>query len=269
MTPSDHRVVFSRREITLRRPAGDSSRQRPKHRPAWDGFTLIELLVVIAIIAILAAMLLPGLARAKESANRIRCMNNLRQLQVALKLYADDSRGLFPPHSWVARWPTSLLEGYRNTNLLACPTDLQRGIPPGNTGASSPAYFADNALRSYLVNGWSDIFPNANTMDPRLEYCMKESLILKPSETIVWGEKQHAAGDFHMDLFDDNLVSAVQHGAHSNYRKPTRSGGANFACADGGVQFLKFGRSVNPLNWWCVKDADRSKHAVALMWLQP
>ena len=100
---------------------------------------------------------------------------------------------------------------------------------------------------------------------------MKESLILKPSETIVWGEKRHQAEDFWMDLFDsgDNLTDKVQHGTHSNYLKPTRTGGANFGCADGAVRFVKFGRSVNPLNWWCVKDVDRSKYALPLAVLQP
>src|SRR6266446_6396665 len=66
------------------------------YRFARRGFTLVELLVVIALIAVLIAILLPSLLRAKESANRVKCSSNLRQIGMAERMYAIDNKGQYP-----------------------------------------------------------------------------------------------------------------------------------------------------------------------------
>ena len=107
------------------------------------GFTLVELLAVIAIIAILAAMLLPVLARAKQAARRISCLSNTRQWGLALDLYLNDNRQVFPDFSIPSGTPGAPA-GYSQDKINW--SDLRSFAI---AGSGSTAWF--NALPSYVA----------------------------------------------------------------------------------------------------------------------
>jgi prepilin-type N-terminal cleavage/methylation domain-containing protein/prepilin-type processing-associated H-X9-DG protein len=233
-----------------RKPASDSASRR--------GFTLIELLVVIAIIAILAGMLLPALSRAKGKAQRIQCMNNIKQLQIATHLYTDDNQGEYVNNDVVGSdpgpnaWIQGNVQGY--TTLPPYQNWISVGVLwPYNKSynlyqcPASRATVRTGVLhnRSYSINVWVGCHSGASALltDAYAAPALRETTVKSPSQVFVFIEENQVS-------IDNGALGVNSRSTPSFWNLPSNrhQDSCSLSFADGHAELWKWKGDVNRLN---------------------